>query len=717
MPLHDLQVNIGSMKQIPPRSLEDPIQFIKGVGPRKAILLEKLRLTSIEDCLYFLPFRFEDRTQFKNISQAVIGEYVTLTGEVLNAGTMFMGRRKRVFEVIVQDKTGVIRAKWFRFNETYMKEKFKTGQKIILSGKPTLNKRSGLEIIHPDTEQVSGEDVNSLEIGKIVPVYHVTDGLHLKSMRTIIKNVLDKYLHLIEEFLPNDLIQRHEFISRADALSQSHFPPQGTSLSELDAFKTPAQKRLVFEELFLIQLGLAFRKKHTGEVNTGTPLKTRGELIKRFVKLLPFTLTGAQKRVLSEIMEDLEKEKSMNRLIQGDVGSGKTIVALTALLTAVDNKMQSALMVPTEILAEQHYLNIRPYCESLGIELSLITSALKGKERQSLYENIRTGKTQIIVGTHSLIQKDIQFKNLGLAVVDEQHRFGVLQRDAIGKKGDHPHLLIMTATPIPRSLALTLYGDMDVSLLDEFPPGRKKITTEIFYENRREKAYGILEKQLQQGRQAFVVCPLIEESDVMDLKAAVTVLDFIKDRFPDYVACLIHGKLKKEERQDIMSRFLKNEIQVLVSTTVIEVGIDVPNATAMIIEHAERFGLAQLHQLRGRVGRGAHSSHCLLMAYHPVTEEGQARMKAMQNSGDGFIIAEEDLKIRGPGDFMGTRQSGVPLLKIANLLRDIKVLETARKEAFHLIDRDPGLTEPEHQPLNKAIHRFLGGYMELMEII
>ena len=717
MPLHDLQVNIGSMKQIPPRSLEDPIQFIKGVGPRKAILLEKLRLTSIEDCLYFLPFRFEDRTQFKNISQAVIGEYVTLTGEVLNAGTMFMGRRKRVFEVIVQDKTGVIRAKWFRFNETYMKEKFKTGQKIILSGKSTLNKRSGLEIIHPDTEQVSGEDVNSLEIGKIVPVYHVTDGLHLKSMRTIIKNVLDKYLHLIEEFLPNDLIQRHEFISRADALSQSHFPPQGTSLSELDAFKTPAQKRLVFEELFLIQLGLAFRKKHTGEVNTGTPLKTRGELIKRFVKLLPFTLTGAQKRVLSEIMEDLEKEKSMNRLIQGDVGSGKTIVALTALLTAVDNKMQSALMVPTEMLAEQHYLNIRPYCESLGIELSLITSALKGKERQSLYENIRTGKTQIIVGTHSLIQKDIQFKNLGLAVVDEQHRFGVLQRDAIGKKGDHPHLLIMTATPIPRSLALTLYGDMDVSLLDEFPPGRKKITTEIFYENRREKAYGILEKQLQQGRQAFVVCPLIEESDVMDLKAAVTVLDFIKDRFPDYVACLIHGKLKKEERQDIMSRFLKNEIQVLVSTTVIEVGIDVPNATAMIIEHAERFGLAQLHQLRGRVGRGAHSSHCLLMAYHPVTEEGQARMKAMQNSGDGFIIAEEDLKIRGPGDFMGTRQSGMPLLKIANLLRDIRVLETARKEAFLLIDQDPDLKAPEHQPLNKAIHRFLGEYLELMQII
>jgi len=346
-----------------------------------------------------------------------------------------------------------------------------------------------------------------------------------------------------------------------------------------------------------------------------------------------------------------------------------------------------------------------------------VTSALKGKERKSHFEDIQSGKTQIVVGTHSLIQKDIQFKKLGLAVIDEQHRFGVMQREAIGKKGDQPHLLIMTATPIPRSLALTLYGDMDVSLLDEFPPGRQEIATNLFFENRREKAYDIMEKQLQQGRQAFVVCPLIEESESIDLKAAVTVFDSIQEKFPNFTACLIHGKLKKEERQDIMSRFLKKEIQVLVSTTVIEVGIDVPNATVMIIEHAERFGLAQLHQLRGRVGRGSHASHCLLMAYHPVSEEGQARMKAMQNSGDGFVIAEEDLKIRGPGDFMGTRQSGIPLLKIANLLRDIKVLETARNEAFQLIKSDPDFTDPKHQPLIKALKRFLGNYMELMDVI
>ncbi len=672
---------------------------------------------SIEDCFYFLPFRFEDRTQFKKISQAAHGEYVTLTGEVLNAGTIFMGRRKRVFEIIIQDETGVIRAKWFRFNETYMKEKFKTGKRIILSGKPTINKRSGLEIIHPDSEQVSEENASSLEIGKIVPVYHVTDGLHFKSMQTIIKNVFDKYLHLIEEFLPDDLIRRYNFPPRSEAFAHSHFPPQGSSLKELDAFQTPAQKRLVFEELFLIQLALACRKNHAGEKHTGTPFKTRGELIKKFIKLLPFTLTGAQKRVLGEIMEDLEKKKPMNRLIQGDVGSGKTIVALTALLTAVDNGTQSALMVPTEILAEQHYLSILHFCEKLGIKLSLVTSTLKGKERQSHFEDVRTGKTDIVVGTHSLIQKDIQFKKLGLAVIDEQHRFGVMQREAIGKKGDCPHLLIMTATPIPRSLALTLYGDMDVSLLDEFPPGRQKITTNIFYENRREKAYNIMKEQLQQGRQAFVVCPLIEESEVMELKAAVTVFDFIQKRFPDFTASLIHGKLKKEERQNIMSRFLKKEIQVLVSTTVIEVGIDVPNATVMIIEHAERFGLAQLHQLRGRVGRGSHASHCLLIAYHPVSEEGQARMKAMQSSGDGFFIAEEDLKIRGPGDFLGTRQSGMPLLKAANLLRDIRVLEVARKEAFQLINKDPSITDPKHQPLHKTLQRSMGNYMELMKII
>jgi len=699
-------------------SLDDPIQFIKGVGPKKALLLEKLQLTTIEDFLYFLPFRYEDRRQIKNISTLMPGEFATFMAEVLNASVIYMGRRKRVFEVIFQDETGTTRAKWFRFNETYMLGKFKTGEKIIVSGKPTANKRSGLEIVHPDTERVAGDATISLEIGKIVPVYHTTEGLHQKSMRSILNNVLDIYLPLVEEVIPKDILRRHKLLSRSDAFHQAHFPPsEGFTTKDLDAFKTPAQKRLIFEELFLIQTGLAFKKKHATEIKTGTAFKTRGNLIKRFVKLLPFQLTAAQKRVLAEIMEDLEKEKPMNRLIQGDVGSGKTIVALTALLTAVDNGTQSALMVPTEILAEQHYLNIRPYCEELGIEVALVTGTLKGKERKAIYQDIEEGKTRIIIGTHSLVQKEIQFEKLGLAVIDEQHRFGVLQREAIGKKGDQPHLLIMTATPIPRSLALTIYGDMDVSFLDEFPPGRQPITTNVYYEKYQDKAYALMDAEIKLGRQAFVVCPLIEESEVMDLKAVATVFESIQSQFPHLNACLIHGKLKKEERQEIMSRFLKNEIQVLVATTVIEVGIDIPNATVMIIEHAERFGLAQLHQLRGRVGRGKHASHCLLAAYFPISEEGKARMKAMQNSRDGFEIAEEDLKIRGPGDFMGTRQSGLPVLKIANLLRDIKILDVARKEAFSLIDRDPNLENPANQPLKNTVHRLLGKHLPLMEII
>lgn len=698
--------------------MDDPIQFIKGVGPKKAILLQKLRLTAIEDFLYFLPFRYEDRSQVKKISALVPGEFATFTAEVLNAGVIYIGRRKRVFEVIFQDGTGTARAKWFRFNETYMLEKFKTGSKLIVSGKLTVNKRSGLELVHPDTERVEGETPVSPETGKTVPVYRTTEGLHQKSMRNILGNVLNKYLPLVDEIIPEDILHRHKFPARPDAFYQAHFPSsEGYSAKDLDAFKTPAQQRLVFEELFLIQTGLAFNKKHAREIKTGTAFKTRGPLIKKFIKLLPFQLTGAQKRVLSEIMEDLEKEKAMNRLIQGDVGSGKTIVALTALLTAVDNAAQAALMVPTEILAEQHYLNILPYCDTLGIDAALVTGALKGKERKSIYQEIKEGKTRVIVGTHSLVQKEIKFENLGLAVVDEQHRFGVLQREAIGKKGKQPHLLIMTATPIPRSLALTIYGDMDVSFLDESPPGRQPVTTRVFYEKQQDKAYALMESEMKRGRQAFVVCPLIEESEMTDLKAAVTVFESIQERFPQFTACLIHGRLKKEERQEIMSRFLKNETQILVATTVIEVGINIPNATVMIIEHAERFGLAQLHQLRGRVGRGRHASHCLLATYFPVSEEGKARMNAMENSRDGFEIAEEDLKIRGPGDFMGTRQSGLPLLKIANLIRDAKILDLARREAFALVDRDPNLENPENQPLKNAVQRLLGKRLPLVETI
>ena len=700
-------------------SLDDPLQFVKGVGPKRADLLKKINLKTISDALFFLPFRYDDRSQVKKIIELIPGEMVSFIGKVIDAGTIRIGRRRKIFEALVQDDSGFTRVKWFQFNESYMAGKIKVGSELIFSGKPAHNKRGGgIEMIHPDIESGPGKVPESLEIGRIVPIYHSTEGLHLKSLRTIMKNVVDDYKDLVEEFLPEKILKRYKFPIRNKAIQRAHFPPVDTSTNLLEKFQDPSQKRLIFEEFFLLQLALAFKKRHLEIEERGRPFKTRGETIRRFLKLLKFDLTGAQKKVLGEIMDYLEKKEPMNLLLQGDVGSGKTVVALTALLTGVENECQAALMAPTELLAEQHFLIIRPFCDALNINIQLVTSTGTAKEKSYIRNCIEDGTTQIIVGTHALIQKKIEFSNLGLIVVDEQHRFGVLQREALGKKGLVPHVLIMTATPIPRSLALTLYGDMNVSFLDEFPPGRKPIKTRLFYENARETAYSLLEKDVKEGRQAYVVCPLIEESESIDLKAAIDVCSELQNRrLPNLTVQLIHGKLKKEERQKIMAEFKDGKIDVLVATTVIEVGIDVPNATIMLIEHAERFGLAQLHQLRGRVGRGKHASKCFLIARHALTEDGKARLSAIVKSRDGFAIAEEDLRIRGPGDFTGTRQSGMPLLRAGNLLRDIKLLELSRLEALDLIAKDPQLEAPEHAKLKDVLRRTLGDQMNLMQVI
>ena len=700
-------------------SLDDPLQFIKGVGPKRADLLKKINLETVSDALFFLPFRYEDRTQVKKIIELVPGETASFLGEVVNAGTVHIGRRRKIFEALVQDDSGFLHVKWFQFNETYMTEKVKAGRKLIFSGKPTHNKRGGgLEVIHPNTEIQSDGSSESLEIGRIVPIYHSTDGLHLKSLRKIMKNLVDDYKNLIEEFLPEKILKRYKFPTRNKAIQRAHFPPNDASIELLDKFQDSSQARLIFEEFFLLQLTLALKKRHLQVEECGQPFKTRGELIHKFMELLKFDLTKAQKKVLGEIMHYLEKNEPMNLLLQGDVGSGKTVVALISLLTGVDNDCQTALMAPTELLAEQHFLSIRPFCEALNITIALVTSSGTAKEKSLLHSSISNGTTQIIIGTHALIQKKIEFSKLGLIVVDEQHRFGVLQRDALSKKGLTPHVLIMTATPIPRSLALTLYGDMNVSFLDEFPPGRIPIETKLFYEDSRNTAYTLLEKEITEGRQAYVVCPLIEESESIDLKAAIDVSEELQNRrLPNFKIELIHGKLKKEERQKIMAAFKNGEIDVLVATTVIEVGIDVPNATVMLIEHAERFGLAQLHQLRGRVGRGKHASICLLICSHALTVDGKARLSAIVKSRDGFSIAEEDLRIRGPGDFTGTRQSGMPLLRAGNLLRDIKLLELSRREAIDLIEKDPKLEAPEHIKLKDALHHTFGNQTNLMKVI
>ena len=702
-----------------PLSLDDPLQFIKGVGPKRADLLKKLNLKTVSDALFYLPFRYDDRSQVKKIIELTPNETFSFVGEVVDAAVIRIGRRRKIFEALVQDDSGFVRVKWFQFNESYMTEKIKTGRNFIFSGKPTHNKRGGgLEIIHPDTESQSDESANSLEIGCIVPIYYSTDGLHLKSLRTIMKNVVNDYKNLLEEFLPEKIIQRYKFPNRSEAIQRAHFPPNDASIKLLESFQDPSQARLIFEEFFLLQLALAFKKRNLGIEECGQPFKTRGKTIQKFIKLLKFDLTRAQKKVLGEIMNYLEKKEPMNLLLQGDVGSGKTVVALIALLTGVDNDCQVALMAPTELLAEQHFLSMGPFCEALNITIELVTSSGSTKEKSLILNSIEDGTTKVIVGTHALIQKKIAFSNLGLIVVDEQHRFGVLQREALSRKGLTPHVLIMTATPIPRSLALTLYGDMNVSFLDEFPPGRMPIETKLFYENTRDTAYALLEKEIKLGRQAYVVCPLIEESESIDLKAAINVSDELQSKkLLNFKVQLIHGKLKKEERQKIMAEFKSGAIDVLVATTVIEVGIDVPNATVMLIEHSERFGLAQLHQLRGRVGRGKHASKCLLIASHALTNDGKARLNAIVKSRDGFSIAEEDLRIRGPGDFTGTRQSGIPLLRAGNLLRDIKLLELSRREAIELIEKDPRLEASEHLKLKDALHNTFKDQMNLMKVI
>jgi ATP-dependent DNA helicase RecG len=701
------------------RSLDDSIQYIKGVGPKRALLLHKLGLETVEHCLYFIPHRYEDRSKVKKIGELIEGEQITFQGKVSDVHIQQLRRRRKILEVSVQDDTGVIAVKWFKFNEKYMKERYAIGRLLIVSGKPTRSRYAvgGLEIIHPDIDICMEEEADRLDIGSIIPIYSTTEGLYQKSLRAIMKVLVDQYASLLEEFLPGDIRRRNHLPDRATAFRETHFPPLGTQENLLIQFRTEAQVRLVFEELFLLQLGLAFKRKHTQQEEPGTPLKTRGDTIHRFMRLMPFELTGAQIKVLGHIMDDLEQSRPMNRLLHGDVGSGKTIVALISLLTAVDNGMQGALMAPTELLAEQHYLNIQPFCEALGIRAQLLTSAMPAKEKKALLKSIKEGATHIAIGTHALIQKGVEFKKLGLAVIDEQHRFGVLQREAISKKGVYPHVLVMTATPIPRSLAMTLYGDMDVSVLDEMPPGRKPIQTKRYYESQRDKAYIFLKKEVGKGRQAYVVCPLIEESETKDLKTVLEVYEDLQERFPEVAVALIHGKLKKEERQRIMAEFKEGKSDILVATTVIEVGIDVPNATVMLIEHSERLVLAQLHQLRGRVGRGKHNSYCLLVAYQPLTDDGKLRVKAMMDSCDGFKIAEQDLQIRGPGDFMGTRQSGMPTLRFANIIRDIKIIETTRKEAFALIDRDPKLEDPEHQNLKIAFQEYLGDRLDFMDIL
>jgi len=696
---------------------DTPIQYLKKVGPKRASLFGKLNIETLEDLLTFLPFRYEDRTQIQKIASLTPEREVipVVFGEIQSVSLSFAARLK-IVDVAVFDETGVIHAKWF--NQHYLKEVFKKGEKVMLSGKVRVNHFGGthLEMESPIYE-MADPDEPQLHIGRIVPIYHETKGLTSKQIRSIIKTVLDQYGKEIPEFIPVYLIEKYKLLPLSEAIYECHFPSSHTSMTLLNAGITLAHQCLAFNEFFLLEIGLALRKKTAATREKGIAFNPTSKYVLQLKGHLPFQLTSAQEKVFAEIAEDMAGVYPMHRLLQGDVGAGKTLVAFMAILVALENGYQAALMVPTEILAEQHFLSLKKYCEIFNLSVLLFTSDMKKKEKTEALAKMESGAVGLVIGTHALIQDQVCFKNLGLVVVDEQHKFGVLQRARLSQKGFRPDMLIMTATPIPRTLALTVYGDLSVSVIDALPPGRPPIKTYLFNGKQREKVYQYLKQAFTAGRQAYLVCPLVEESEKIDLKAATTLAETLqKEVFPDRKVGLLHGRQKRAEKEVIMRAFHNGVIDLLVATTVIEVGIDLPNATVMVIEHAERFGLAQLHQLRGRVGRGSKQSYCFLIAEYPQSNEAKARLQVMQKSTDGFIIAEEDLAIRGPGEFFGTRQAGLPELKVANLVRDVQILETARKEAFLWIENDSTLDKPESLSLRSALERKWKGKIEMLTV-
>ena len=697
----------GDQRSARAPSLDTDVRFVKGVGERLAGIMGKLGIFTARDLLTHYPARHEDRTQFRRISQLTPGETATVRGTVVGAENTRTARSKTMLtRAGIEDGSGIATLVWF--NQWYLKARFDKlrGKEIIVYGAAQYSNR-GLEIVNPEWEEVA-EDGDSLSSGRIVPVYPLTEGLFQARIRRIINQALDVYLPLVGDHVPPEIMDRRDLVDAQCALRNMHFPESPEALAA-------ARYRLVYEEFFLLQLALALRKQNITAGSRGIVFEVLPEFTKAFYDSLPFELTQAQKRVIAEIYRDMGRDTAMNRLLQGDVGSGKTVVAVAAMMIAVHNGYQTAIMAPTEILAEQHYLVLSKMLERLGIEVVLLTGSLSAAEKKKGRERIASGEAQVVIGTHALIQEGVEFSRLGLVIVDEQHRFGVLHRAALREKGLSPDVLVMTATPIPRTLALTVYGDLDLSVIDEMPPGRRPVRTHWKTVDQRGQIYGAARKLVEQGRQVYIVCPLIEESDKLQAKAATELADRLKaEVFPDLELAVLHGRMKPSEKEEVMRRFRDGEIQVLVSTTVIEVGIDVPNACVMVVEDAERFGLAQLHQLRGRVGRGEHQSFCVLIA-DPQTDVGRERLEVMARSTNGFEIAEEDLRIRGPGEFYGTRQSGVPSLRIANILRDVDILEKSREDAFALVESDPGLGKPEHADLRAEIFRRFEGY-ELVSV-
>ena len=688
--------------------LATPLQFLKGVGPRKAADLKRAGLVTVEDLLYRLPFRYEDRSRMQPIASLRPGQKAAVLGEIKNANVTLTRRRGfKIFHAILADQSGAIRCTWM--NQAFLADILKPHLQVVVFGDVKLDS-SGLHFMNPEYELVSGppkggphdnqtigphengEDFTGLSTGRIVPFYEKTGTVTPNMQRRLVRSALDDLPQTIPDVVPAELRTRLQLVPRRAALEESHFPPNDASVDVLNAFRTPAQRRLIFEEFFLFQIGHAWRR-HASTTDLKPFIPCVDDRIRASAaKVLPFKLTPGQRESVKEIVDDMLRPAPMNRLLQGDVGAGKTIVALLAAIVAMENGLQVAFMAPTEILAAQHYANIARLLAASRFRVDLLTGSTPGLHKHTLLAHIERGTTNLIVGTHALVQEKIRFHRLGLVVIDEQHRFGVAQRAALRDKGLRPDVLLMTATPIPRTLALTDYSELDVSKIPDLPPGRKPVRTWVKPESRRDEVYQLIREQLDAGRQAYIIYPLVEESEKIDLKSATEMADHLQaEVFPAYRVALLHGRMKQDAKDRVMHAFASGQVHILVSTTVVEVGVDVPNASIMVIEHAERFGLSQLHQLRGRVGRGAHQSYCFLLYQAPWTDDARERLKAMAETTDGFAIAERDLELRGPGDFFGTRQSGLPKLRTGDLVRDREIMEEAHREARRLVEQG-GLT-------------------------
>ncbi|MEK6561739.1 MAG: ATP-dependent DNA helicase RecG [Candidatus Binatota bacterium] len=704
------------------RALRTPLRFLKGVGPKRAAQLEGLGLNTVEDLLYHLPFRYEDRRHIKKIRQATVGREESFIGRLVALEKKFIPRTRRsILTGTLADETGTLGLVWYRVRP-YIAKSLVKGQGLLIHGKVERGMGAQKRMVHPEFESM--ESGNEEERERILPIYLKPGGMSLSSIRRWVAQALDEYCGFLPSFLPDIIARREGTTDLARAMAEVHRPEKIADIVSLNEFASRAHRSIIFDEFFYLQLGLGLRRKYRTTLKGISFTGDERSLTQKMSALLPFSLTGAQERVLGEIHQDMESPRPMQRLVQGDVGSGKTIVAWLAALRAIENGFQAVWMAPTELLAEQHYRNLKGFAEKLAVPIALLTGSLSSGEKRDTLQGIERGETAFMIGTHALIQEGVHVPRMGLGIIDEQHRFGVIQRMALqhlssGRGASAPSLpqpdmLLMSATPIPRSLAMVLYGDMEVSSVDEMPPGRTPVVTRLFNEEARQELYELVREELRKGHQAYIVYPLVEASEKLQLRDATRMARELSESvFREFRLGLVHGRMNSEERDQTMRRFKDGDVQVLVATTVIEVGIDIPNATVMVVEHAERFGLSQLHQLRGRVGRGKDPSRCFLVTYGGNNPDGLRRLKVMEKEHDGFKIAEADLALRGPGELLGTRQSGLADFRLANLVRDSRLLLEARKEALAWLAQDPRLTGKESRPLKEILKQRWGGRLEL----